>query len=71
MNRRKKRFENPIKIEVTRRARMATILGKPPAISNGHQPPPVAQGELSKKLVFPHMFGYSHVLTTVVKIQHI
>ena len=32
---------------------------------------PVAQGELSKKLVFPHMFGYSHVLTTVVKIQHI
>ena len=30
----------------------------------------VAQGEFSKKLALPHMCGYSHVLTTVVKIQH-
>ena len=35
----KKRFVNPIKIEVTQRARTETILGKSPAISNGHQPP--------------------------------
>ena len=39
MNSRKKRFVNPIKIEVTRRARTETILGKSPAICNGHQPP--------------------------------
>ena len=39
MNSRKKRFVNPIRIEVTRRARTETILGKSPAISNGHQPP--------------------------------
>ena len=39
MNSRKKRFVNPIKIEVTRSARMETILGKFPAIFNGHQPP--------------------------------
>ena len=38
-NSRKKRFVNPIKIEVTRRSRMETILGKSPAIFNGHQPP--------------------------------
>ena len=35
----KKRFVNPIKMEVTRRARTETILGKSPAIFNGHQPP--------------------------------
>ena len=39
MNSRKKRFVNPVKIEVTRRARMEMILGKSPAIFNGHQPP--------------------------------
>ena len=39
VNSRKKRFVNPIKIEVTQRARMETILGKSPAILNGHQPP--------------------------------
>ena len=39
MNSRKKRFVNPIKIEVTRRARTEMILGKSPAIYNGHQPP--------------------------------
>ena len=37
--RRKKWFVNPIKIKVTRRARTETILGKSPAIFNGHQPP--------------------------------
>ena len=39
MNSRKKEFVNPIKIEVTRRARTETILGKSSAIFNGHQPP--------------------------------
>ena len=39
VNSRKKRFVNPIKIEVTRRARTETILGKSPAIFNEHQPP--------------------------------
>ena len=39
MNSRKKRFVNPIKIEVTRRARTEMILGKSPAIYNGYQPP--------------------------------
>ena len=39
VNSRKKRFVNPIKIEVTRRARTETNLGKSPAIPNGHQPP--------------------------------
>ena len=38
VNSRKKRIVNPIKIEVTRRARTETILGKSPAIFNGHQP---------------------------------
>ena len=32
-------FVNPIKIGVTQRARMETILGKAPAIFNGHEPP--------------------------------
>ena len=35
MNSRKKRFVNPIKIEVTRRARTETILGKPLQFSMG------------------------------------
>ena len=39
VNSRKKRFVNPIKIGVTRRARIETIWGKAPAIFNGHQPP--------------------------------
>ena len=39
MNSRKKRFVNPIKIEVTRKARTEMILGKYLAIFNGHQPP--------------------------------
>ena len=39
VNSRKKRIVNLIKIEVTRRARTETILGKSPAIFNGHQPP--------------------------------
>ena len=39
MNSRKKRIVNLIKIEATRRARTETILGKSPAIFNGHQPP--------------------------------
>ena len=38
VNRRKKRFVNPIKIEVTRRARMETILGKSPATSSSRLP---------------------------------
>ena len=39
MNSKKKRFVNPMKIEVTQRARTETILGKSPVILNGHQPP--------------------------------
>ena len=39
VNSRKKRIVNPIKIEVTRRARTEMILGKSPVIFNGHQPP--------------------------------
>ena len=39
VNSRKKRFVNPIKIELTRSVRMETTLGKAPAIYNGHQPP--------------------------------
>ena len=35
----RKRFVNPIKIELTRSVRMETTLGKAPAIYNGHQPP--------------------------------
>ena len=35
MNSRKKQFVNPIKIEVTRRARTETILGKPLQFSMG------------------------------------
>ena len=38
-NSRKKQFVNPIKIEVTRWARIETILGEAPAIVNRHQPP--------------------------------
>ena len=41
----KKRFVNPIKIEVTQSIRMETNLGKAPAISNGLQPP---------RAVYPH-----------------
>ena len=39
VNSRKKQFVNPIKINVTRRARTERILGKSPAILNEHQPP--------------------------------
>ena len=46
---RKKQFVNPIKIEGIRRARTETILGKSPAILNGHQPP---------RADYPYMLSY-------------
>ena len=51
MNSRKKRFVNPIEIEVIKSARMETILGKSPAICNGHQPPRADYPYISKKYV--------------------
>ena len=39
VNSRKKRFVNPMQIEVIRIARMETLFGKFHAIFNGHQPP--------------------------------
>ena len=58
VNSRKKRFVNPIKIEVTRRARTETILGKSPAIFNGHQPPRVLD---PYRRVFPNCHTRLHL----------
>ena len=56
-----KQFVNPIKIEVTRRARRETILGKSPAISNGHQPPRAEYPyECSYECSYKYSYGNSY-----------
>ena len=52
VNSRKKRFVNPIKIELTRSVRMETTLGKAPAIYNGHQPP---------RAVYPYVQNFLYI----------
>ena len=42
----------------------------PPPLPH-HYRAPGTRGQLSKILAFPHMFGYSHLWTTVVKRQHV
>ena len=51
MNSKKKPFVHPIKIEVTRKARTETILGKAPAIFNGPQPPQADDPYMRLRLV--------------------